>query len=125
MEEPKREEILNQVLQSIQGNVHSQGVRVDIRAWLDPGSKEWGETPDEVKAAAYQAAQNCGWTDASLKANMMRSFGHIDSDLMDYVLKTLKDFSKEYPFSSKEIFATKGQDHVNFRDAERGDTGGS
>jgi hypothetical protein len=55
------------IANSLNGSVYSQGIKINYVAWLDMGSAEWQETDPKLKAAAYQAALVCGWTDTGLK----------------------------------------------------------
>lgn len=93
---------------SLNGSVHSQGVKVDHVAWLDMGSKEWQTTPDKVKAAAYQAAKVCGWKDEGLKALMMKEFGpRIDHFMADVTIENLQELAAEYPIPVEQVYEVK------------------
>jgi hypothetical protein len=87
---------------TLNGCVQAQGVRVGIENWLIMGSPEWNETPDEVKAAAYQAAGVTGWTDAALKLIMQRKCPFMDEDMCSVVLNMLKEWAGEYPLEVQQ-----------------------
>lgn len=100
------EELINvkTVLSSLNGSVHSQGVKVNERAWLDMGSKDWAETPDAVKAAAFQAAKVTGWTEESIKDIMMECYPHIKEFLIDQTLETLRDLEQQFPCEVETVY---------------------
>jgi len=85
------------VIESINGSVQSQGIKVAVEGWLAIGSGEWEKTPDEVKALAYQAAKATGWTDKALIAAITRKWQHIDEHMMMFVIDSLQDLAKTYP----------------------------
>lgn len=89
---------MNSVITALDSSVQGQGIRVSVRDWLDIGSEGWKNTPDKVKAAAYQAAKANGWTDKGLLALMVHEFGpRIDEDTAKFTLECLKDAEKEFP----------------------------
>ena len=93
---------------SLNGSVHSQGVKIDYKAWLDIGSKEWQDTEAKDKAAAYQAAKVCGWTDAGLVAIMVKDFGpRIDQFMANVTIDTLKEMSQQFPVPIEEVYEVK------------------
>lgn len=103
------------VSMSLNGSVHSQGIKIDYRAWLDMGSEEWKNTSDEQKAAAYQAAMVCGWTDGGLKALMVRDFApRVDQFTADLTIDTLRDLSKTYPVPVDQVYEVK-KDNPRFK----------
>lgn len=92
------------VLVSLDGSVQSQGIKVSARDWLDMGSETWTTTPDEVKAAAYQAAQVTGWKDDGLLKIMTKCWGpRVDEDTAQFTLQTLKDLAAQYPLPVEEL----------------------
>lgn len=110
------------VINALNGSVQSQGIRVDVRDWLDIGSKGWRTTSEKVKAAAYQAAKVTGWTDKGLHALMLKEFApRIDEFQADLTLEILQDFEKKYPVEQevletkehKDVWKVKGSE-VNF-----------
>lgn len=93
---------------SLNGSVHSQGVKVDHRAWLDMGSADWQSTPDKVKAAAYQAAKVCGWTDVGLKVIITNQFGpRVDEFMAQITIDTLKELAEQYPIPVEQVYESK------------------
>lgn len=90
-------DVLETVLSQLDGAVQSQGVRIGALAWLDLGSKEWAETDDKTRAAAYQAAQVTGWTEESLKDTMRQAYPHILPSVLDYTFGVLRRLSQSYP----------------------------
>lgn len=93
------------VLVSLDGSVQSQGVKVSARDWLDMGSETWASTPDEVKAAAYQAAQVTGWKDSGLIKIMVDNWGpRIDEDTAKFTLETLKELAQQHPVAVEEVY---------------------
>lgn len=83
----------------LDGAVQSQGVRVGARAWIDIGSKEWDATPEQVRAAAYQAAGITGWSDGAIGDIVLSAFPFITPACWEYTLKLLQDLAKKYPVS--------------------------
>jgi len=93
------------VLVSLDGSVQSQGVKVNARDWLDMGSPTWATTPDQVKAAAYQAAQVTGWKDDGLIKVMVNCWSpRIDEDTAKFTLITLRELSQQYPVVVEEVY---------------------
>ena len=93
------------VLVSLDGSVQSQGVKVSARDWLDMGSETWATTPDETKAAAYQAAQVTGWKDEGLLKIMIQCWGpRIDEDTAKFTLETLKELAQQHPVAVEEVY---------------------
>lgn len=83
---------------SLNGNVQSQGIKVDHVAWLDMGSNDWHETSSELKAKAYQAAKATGWTDSGLKKIIIDEFGpRLDHFWADTIIETLQALAEQYP----------------------------
>lgn len=93
-------------LNSINGSVQSQGIKVNYKNWLDLSTKEWKETPDKVKAAAYQAAKLCGWKDEGLKTAIM-SLPHIDQFIADATIETLKVLADKFPLPTEPVYDVK------------------
>lgn len=86
------------ISETLNGAVQGQGVKVDVRHWLDMGSKEWKECPDEVKAAAYQAALLSGWTEQGLIRVMLSEFKpRVDEEWAKTTIATLKEMLESYP----------------------------
>jgi len=107
-EEPLREKLSEQfledwspddaqVLSMLDGSVQSQGLAVSHRDWLDMGSESWGDTPDNVKAAAYQAAHLTGWDDARLRQIMLHAYTHLTDHLMDTTMECLRGLAMKFP----------------------------
>src|SRR4051812_24434590 len=93
------------IVGSLNGSVNSQGVKVEHRAWLDMGSPEWKEISDTEKAAAYQAARVCGWTDEGLKAVIIKEFEpRIDHFMADVTIETLQELAKLHPLEVEEVY---------------------
>lgn len=82
---------------SLNGCVQSQGIRVNIENWLVMGSDEWNETPDQIKAWAYQAAGVTGWTDAALSLILTNKCPFMNDDMCVTILNMLKEWAAEYP----------------------------
>ena len=82
---------------TLNGCVQAQGVKVNIENWLVMGSSEWSETPDKIKAWAYQAAIVTGWTDTALKMILNHKCSYMDEDMCNVVLGMLKEWAIEYP----------------------------
>ena len=100
---------------SLNGSVYSQGIKIDHRAWLDMGSEDWKTTSDEQKAAAYQAARVCGWTDEGLKAIIINEFGpRIDQFMADVTMETLHDLAAAHVVEVQEVYEVK-QENPTFK----------
>ena len=98
----------NPMIASLNGSVHSQGIKIDICSWLDIGSKEWQDTDAKLKAGAYQAAKVCGWTDQGLTAIITSQYGpRIDQFMADVTIETLRDLAKEYPIEVEQVYEEK------------------
>lgn len=90
-------------LESLDGSVHSQGVKIKHRAWLDMGSEEWTTTPEEIKAAAYQASQATGWGETALKDMMIENYEHLSESTMDATIDFLKEMTEKYSLQIEEV----------------------
>ena len=114
---------LDTVFGSLDGDVQSQGIKVGHRDWLDPGSEGYANLPDEVKAAAYQAAKVCGWDDSQLKSLMLQHYPHLDDQFMSLSIKTLVELEEKYPLQVDEVYDP--EEKVNRKiEAEAGTLGG-
>lgn len=92
----------------LNSSVQSQGIKVDFRAWLDMGSQEWKETPEKVKAYAYQAAKVCGWTDAGLKKIILDEFTpRVDDFMANVTMDTLQALAEQFPAKVEQIREVK------------------
>jgi hypothetical protein len=85
------------ILNSIDGSVQAQGIKVGIEGWLVIGSQAWNATPDQIKSYAYQAAKAAGWNDKSLTGAITRKFPHLDEEMMLSVIDTLKYLVEQHP----------------------------
>lgn len=95
---------------SLNGSVHSQGIKIDHVAWLDMGSKEWASTSDKDKAAAYQAAKVCGWTDDGIKVIILREFSpRVDDFMADVTLDQLRTLAAEHPVDVEQVYEAKSE----------------
>lgn len=93
---------------SLNGSVHSQGIKIDHTDWLDIGSKGWQDTSGEQKAAAYQAAKVCGWTDDGMKRIMLSEFGpRIDEFMADVTLESLRELAAMFPVEVEQVYEVK------------------
>jgi hypothetical protein len=89
----------------LNGSVHSQGIKIDHPCWLYFGSIGWANTSDEVKAAAYQAAKVCGWTDQGLKKIILSEFGdRVDQFMADVIIEELQDLAKKHPVEIEQVY---------------------
>lgn len=88
---------LEQICNSLNGAVQSEGLKVSVENWLDMGSVEWKNTPDKVKAYAYQAVKAKGWTDEGLISFMVGRFKpRIDESTARFAIEILTDLVKQY-----------------------------
>jgi len=95
--------MINPAVIGLNSSVQSQGLKLDVRDWLDMGSENWSKVPDEIKAAAYQAAKFSGWTDDGLKVLMLKEFGtRVEEQDVSFVLETLKELANKYPVEIEE-----------------------
>jgi hypothetical protein len=93
---------------SLSGVVQSQGIKIPIRGWLDIGSKEWQDIESKEKAAAYQAALICGWTDQGLLTFIKSKYApRVDEQMANMTLEVLQDSAKEFPVEIEQIGETK------------------
>jgi hypothetical protein len=93
---------LQRIIESINGNVQSQGIKVKFAAWMIMGSQEWNETPDQIKAYAYQAALVTGWTNQSLINTACGAYPHMDKYMAKFTIEHLVDLVKEHPLEIDE-----------------------
>lgn len=103
---PKSEYTLNM----LDGDVQSQGIKLNHREWLDLGSKDWTNVPDKVKSAAWQAAKLRGWDKTPIKNAMMEQYKHIKESMMNLVFEELESLVKKYPFEIEDLSAA-GDNH--------------
>lgn len=92
---------LQRIIETLEGNVQSQGIKVKFSNWMVIGSEEWNETPDQIKAYAYQAAKVCGWSEESLKTLVVGVYKHIDKDMANFTISELEHLTKIYPLEIK------------------------
>jgi len=85
------------IIESINGNVQAQGIRIKFKNWMVMGSEEWNNTPDKIKAYAYQAALSTGWSDESLINAVCAVYEFIDKNRAKIIISLLSDMAKEYP----------------------------
>jgi hypothetical protein len=78
------------IVNSLNGDIYAAGIKIDMRAWLDMGSSEWHNTDPSVRAAAFKAAINAGWTENGLSAIMVRNFKHLTPADMEMAFEILK-----------------------------------
>jgi hypothetical protein len=84
--------------QHLDSAVQSCGLKIVCSQWLDMGSLDYPNTPDEVKAAAYQAAKIRGYQDEGILAAMCELMGpRYDDDTGRFVLNELKDLASQNP----------------------------
>ncbi len=95
------------VLSMLDGSVFSQGVKISHRQWLDMGSKEWSETSDKDKAAAYQAAKVTGWEEKAIRGLMLGVYGHLKESTLDMTFKLLEELVKLNPIEVEEVKSSK------------------
>ncbi len=89
---------------SLDGVVQRQGIKVSAADWLDMGSVSFSKTPDEVKAAAYQAAKAAGWKNAGLLKLMVDTWGpRVDEDTAKFTLELLKDLAILFPKEIEQV----------------------
>lgn len=87
------------LLNSLDGDVQSLGVKISHREWLDIGYEGYSKVPDEVKAVAYQFAIKRGWTDQSLTNLMMKSYPHLSEFILNDTINDLRNLSQKFPVS--------------------------
>ena len=86
------------ILNKIDSSVNAQGIKVGYKEWLDFGSKEFSETPDEVKATAYQACIASGWTDEGIMKGLEEEcVGFKEEVMQKKAIEILKKLSIQYP----------------------------
>lgn len=99
-------ETFKRIIESIDGNVQAQGIKIRFPAWMVMGSAEWQETPEEIKAYAYQAAMTTGWTHRSLINAVCASYPHIDKHMaastIDYLCFLAKEHTLEVEGKEKQ-----------------------
>ncbi len=85
------------IIDTLDGCVNAQGIKVKFPAWMVMGSKEWDATPDQIKAYAYQAAKVTGWTNESLVKAVCNVYEFVDVHMAKYTVSLLEDMTKQYP----------------------------
>ncbi len=94
------------IISTLDGNVQSQGIKARFPEWMVIGSPEWDQTPDKMKAYAYQAAKATGWSDKSLIEAVCSVYEHIDEFMAKFTLSVLEDLKKEYPLEVEDMRLT-------------------
>jgi len=95
------------VLQSLDGDVHSQGIKIDHRDWLDMGSESWSKTDDKLKAYAFQAAIVAGWDTNSIKDALKTNYKHLTDTIINITFETLQELSKQFPVEVETVAEVK------------------
>lgn len=86
------------LVQHLDSAVQSCGLKINCSQWLDIGSVEYPNTPDEIKAAAYQAAKLRGYQDQGILVAMHELMGkRYDDDTGKFVLNELKELATQNP----------------------------
>jgi hypothetical protein len=93
----KEQAVFRRIIDSLDGNIQAQGIKVRFPAWMVIGSLEWMETPEEIKAYAYQAALVTGWTNEALINAACAVYPHIDKHTAKFTIEHLIDLVKEFP----------------------------
>jgi hypothetical protein len=100
-------------LNSLNGDVQRQGIKLDVLDWLDMGSETWRTTPEKDKAAAYQAAKVSGWTDNGLMKLMVKAWGpRVDEDSAKTALEILQIFAELHPVPVEEVYKDEAAEPV-------------
>jgi hypothetical protein len=95
---------IDHVLSALDGDVNSQGVRIGHRDWLDMGSEGFANTPEKVKAAAFQAATTVGaWEIERLKSLMVKRYPHITQHIMETAINILQSLAEQHPFVTETV----------------------
>jgi hypothetical protein len=101
---------IDHLFDALDGDVYSQGIKVDHRSWLDMGSEGWHNTTDELKAAAYQVAIKVGsWDEAQIRSMMLRHYKHLTGSVMDLTLETLRGLVEQYPLHIQDVNVRKAE----------------
>ena len=95
-------DVFQKIVDIINGSVYSQGIKVRFPGWMVLGSKEWDETPNEIKAYAYQAVLATGWTKESLIKTVCALYNFIDEHMAEFTINLLNDLVKQYPLEVEE-----------------------
>lgn len=83
--------------------VQSMGLKISAAQWLDMGSAEYKNTPDEIKAAAYQAAVLKGFKRSGILAAVKELAGkRYDDEVANFTVEMLKELSEKYPAKVQE-----------------------
>jgi hypothetical protein len=99
-----KEAVFQRIIDSINGSVQSQGVKIKFPAWMVIGSDEWNSTTDQKRAYAYQAALVTGWTNSSLIKAVCEVYEFIDEHMAKFTIQLLEDLVKEYPLEIEETY---------------------
>jgi len=110
--EPVHQPTRTQILSMLDGSVQSQGIKVSHRDWLDMGSEGWQSTPDNVKAAAYQAALATGWVDGRLVEIMLGAHTHLTDHMMKTTMEFLQQVAADYPLHIEIVNKTDAKVEV-------------
>lgn len=88
---------IQKIIDSINGNIQAQGIKVRFPAWMVMGSPEWENTPEQIKAYAYQAATITGWSDEALVTAVCGAYQFIDKHMARFTIEVLQDLKTKYP----------------------------
>ena len=85
------------IIDTLDGCVNAQGIKVKFPAWMVMGSKEWDATPDQIKAYAYQAALVTGWSKDALMKAVCSVYDFVDIHAAQFTIDLLESLTKQYP----------------------------
>ena len=103
MDEPEfRRKAYQRVIDTLDGSVQAQGIKIKFPAWMVMGSPEWNKTPDNIKAHAFQAALVTGWSRISLTTAVCVVYEHIDIHMANFTVDVLEDLVMQYPLTVTE-----------------------
>lgn len=91
------------VLSSLDGDVNGQGIKINHRDWLDMGSESWVNTPENVKAAAFQAALATGWDVQQIKLILLQHYKHLKESTVNATIAILEEAAKKYPLAIEDV----------------------
>lgn len=94
--------LAQRMLESLDGNIQSHGLKVRFKNWMVMGSDEWNSTPDMAKSYAYQIAKWCGWTTGALKNLLVSTHPYIDKNMAEFTISELDNLAMSYPLENKD-----------------------
>lgn len=94
----------------LESSLQSQGIKCGHRGILDLGSKEWQDTPEKIKAIAYQSLIQDGWSEGGITDIMTRKYKHLSESTMQFTFKKLNEYAEKHPVEAEDSTSQSGME---------------